>query len=105
MDAIWDLLYDHGADIVIAGHEHHYERFAPMDKAGARDDARGICSFVVGTGGRSHYGFGAILPTSEERNADTYGVLKLTLKADGYDWQFVPEAGKTFSDSGSGACH
>ncbi len=105
MASLWDLLYDHGADVVLAGHEHHYERFAPMDKAGARDDAPGIRSFLVGTGGRSHYGFGASLPTSEARNSDTYGLLKLTLMPDGYEWQFVPEAGKTYTDSGSAPCH
>jgi hypothetical protein len=59
----------------------------------------------VGTGGASHHGFGATRPNSEVRNSDTYGVLKLTLRTDGYDWQFVPEADKTFTDSGSGSCH
>jgi hypothetical protein len=60
---------------------------------------------VVGTGGRSHYPFGAPLAGSEVRNNDTYGVLALTLRSDGYQWQFVPEAGKSFTDSGSGNCH
>jgi hypothetical protein len=103
--AFWDALYDFGAEIVLNGHEHHYERFAPMDPSGDRDDQAGIRQFVVGTGGSGHYGFGTILPNSEARNANTYGVLKLTLHASGYDWQFVPEAGKSFADSGSAACH
>jgi hypothetical protein len=65
---------------------------------------RGIREFVVGTGGRSHYGFDPPEPNSEVRNSDTYGVLKLTLGAGSYGWQFLPEAGKTFTDSGSGTC-
>jgi hypothetical protein len=65
----------------------------------------GLREIVVGTGGGGHYGFGTILPTSWIRNSDTYGVLKLTLRLDGYDWKFVPVAGKTFTDSGSTNCH
>jgi hypothetical protein len=90
---------------VLSGHNHNYERFAPVDPAGQLDTARGIRQFVAGTGGESHYLFGAIQPNSEVRNSDTFGVLKLTLKASGYDWQFVPEAGRTFTDTGSGTCH
>jgi hypothetical protein len=102
---LWTALYEAGADVVLAGHEHNYERFARLDPAGQPDDARGIRQFVVGTGGRSHYGFGAALPGSEVRNANTYGVLALTLRATSYQWQFVPEAGKSFTDSGSANCH
>lgn len=69
------------------------------------DRSRGIRQFVAGMGGISHYSFGAIEPNSEVRNADTYGVLKLTLHTNPYDWQFIPEAGKTFTDSGTTACH
>ena len=79
--------------------------FAPQTPTGVADPVRGIREFVVGTGGRSHYPFGAILPNSEVRNNDTYGVVVLHLKPQGYEWQFVPEAGKTFSDSGVSACH
>ncbi|HET7272746.1 MAG TPA: metallophosphoesterase, partial [Rubrobacter sp.] len=103
--AIWDMLYAYNADVVVAGHNHNYERFAPQDQNGNRDDARGIREFVAGTGGESHQGFGTILPNSEIRNSDTYGVLKLTLHAGSYDWQFVPVAGKTFTDSGTAGCH
>jgi acid phosphatase type 7 len=101
----WDALYAAGADVVLSGHDHDYERFAPQTSSGAPDPARGIREFVVGTGGRSHRAFGTIRANSEVRNSDTYGVLKLTLHPSSYDWQFVPEAGKTFSDSGSASCH
>lgn len=101
----WQALYDHNADVVLNGHEHSYERFAPQTPAGAADATRGIREFVVGSGGRSHYGFGTIRANSQARNSDAFGVLRLTLRPAGYDWQFVPEPGKTFADSGSGACH
>lgn len=102
---LWLTLQDYGVEIALAGHEHDYERFAPQTATGQRDDARGLREFVVGTGGKSHYSFGSILPNSEVRNSNTYGVLKLTLRAGSYEWQFVPEAGKSFTDSGSGTCH
>lgn len=102
---IYKRLYDAGADVVLAGHDHIYERFGPLDPSGEPDPARGIRNFVVGTGGRSHYAFSFQLASSEARNADTYGVLKLTLRDSGYTWEFVPEAGKTFTDSGSDDCH
>jgi hypothetical protein len=102
---LWDALYDGDADVVIVGHEHTYERFAPQTPAGVADPARGLRQFVVGTGGKSHYDFGTPLATSEVRNATTYGVLKLTVDADSYAWEFVPVAGQTFTDSGSTACH
>jgi len=105
MKPIWQALYDLGADVVLSGHEHNYERFAPQDPNGTRDDARGIREFVVGTGGKSHYGFAAILPTSEVHNSTTFGVLQLTLHPTSYDWRFVPEAGKSFTDAESDACH
>jgi hypothetical protein len=100
----WDALYAANADVVINGHDHNYQRYAPLTPSGVRDDARGLREFVVGTGGRSHYGIRA---DSRRQAADggTYGVLKLTLRTAGYDWQFLPEAGKTFSDSGSASCH
>ena len=105
MRPIWDSLYAAGAEMVLNGHDHDYERFAPQTPQGAADPAQGIREFVVGTGGRSHRPFGAVQPNSEVRNADTYGVLKLTLHPGSYEWQFVPEAGKTFTDSGTGECH
>jgi hypothetical protein len=103
--AIWQDLYNANADVVLSGHNHNYERFAPQNPSGQADPARGIRQFVAGTGGRSHYLFGTIQPNSEVRNSDTYGVLKLTLHSNSYDWQFVPEAGHNFTDSGTGSCH
>ena len=106
MKTLWDTLYRAGADVVINGHDHDYERFAPQDPDGKADKDRGIREFVVGSGGKdSHRTFGAVKPSSEARNDDSFGVLKLTLHAKSYDWEFVPEAGKTFKDSGSGTCH
>jgi hypothetical protein len=105
MGPIWQVLYDFNADIVLSGHNHQYERFAPQNPNGQPDPARGIREFVVGTGGAGHYKFGTIQRNSEVHNSDTYGVLKLTLHPGGYDWQFVPVAGATFIDSGHGTCH
>lgn len=101
----WDALYQYNADVILNGHEHVYERFAPQTPSAVADAARGIRQFTVGTGGRSHYTFGTIQPNSEVREGNTYGVLKLTLHSTGYDWQFVPVAGASFTDSGSGTCH
>jgi acid phosphatase type 7 len=103
---LWEILYHAGADVVINGHDHDYERFAPQDPAGNADPKHGIREFVVGSGGRStHRIFGAPQPNSEVRNANTFGVLKLTLHPKSYDWQFIPQEGKTFTDSGTGYCH
>ncbi|MGL5880420.1 MAG: metallophosphoesterase family protein, partial [Xenococcaceae cyanobacterium] len=92
-------------EVVLNGHDHDYERFAPQTPDAQADSTRGVRQFVVGTGGKSHYGFGKPEPNSEVRNADTYGVLMLTLHSNSYSWQFVPEAGKSFTDSGSDKCH
>lgn len=105
LDPLWQTLYDAGVDLALAGHDHTYERMAPQNPSGAADATFGIREFVVGTGGGSHDGFATPLPTSEVRAGDTFGVLKLTLRSNAYEWQFVPEAGKTFTDSGSGTCH
>ena len=105
ISAFWQALYDYNAELVLNGHDHDYERFAPQDPDGRADSKRGIREFVVGTGGKSHREFGLPKPNSEIRNNDAYGVLKLTLKPTGYNWQFLPEAGKTFTDSGCGSCH
>jgi hypothetical protein len=104
MRPIWQALYEYGADVVLNGHEHNYERFEPQDPAGNADPARGIRQFVVGTGGMSHYSFGSPVTNSAVRNSGTYGVLKLTLHASSYSWEFVPEAGETFTDSGTAPC-
>jgi len=82
-----DALYAANADVIINGHDHHYERFAPQDPSGNLDSSRGIAEFVVGTGGKnSHRVLVASKPNSEVRQADTFGVLKLTLHAESYDW-------------------
>jgi hypothetical protein len=104
MGALWRALVDGGVDVALAGHDHDYERFAPMDGVGKADPARGMRSFVVGTGGRSFYTFEKVHATSEVRNGNTYGVLKLTLHPTSYDWEFVPVEGGTFRDSGSASC-
>ncbi len=103
-ETLWQVLFNAGAELVLNGHEHNYERFAPMNADG-QPDPQGMREFVVGTGGRDHYGFGTLLPTSEVHDSTSYGVLKLTLRPDGYEWQFIPVAGGTFTDSGSAACH
>jgi len=102
---LFQALYDHNADVVVTGHNHNYERFAPMTPSGAVDNTRGIRHFVNGAGGSSHYNFTSVAANSQARNADTYGVLKFTLHSSSYDWAFVPEAGKTYTDSGTTACH
>jgi len=102
---LFQALYDAHADVVVGGHDHDYERFAPQNPDGAADPAHGIREFVVGTGGKNHRPFGESKPNSEVRDATAFGVLKLTLKPKSYDWQFIPEAGKSFTDSGTGACH
>jgi hypothetical protein len=102
---LWQALYDAGAEIVISGHDHDYERFAPQDAEGSLDAARGIREFVVGTGGRSTRPFTTPKANSEVRDTGTFGVLKLTLRPGAYEWRFVPVEGRTFTDSGAGSCH
>jgi len=102
---LWDALYAAGAELVLVGHDHDYERFAAQTPSGSADATRGIREFVVGTGGKEHYSISSTKPNSQVHNTDTYGVLRLTLHADSYDWRFVPEAGKTFTDSGTSSCH
>jgi hypothetical protein len=104
---IWTPLYNAGVDIVLAGHDHNYERFAPQTPNGTLDTSYGIREFVVGTGGRNVSSQGTVKPNSEVRNFNTFGVLKLTLSPGAYQWQFLPIPGSTsgFSDSGSGKCH
>jgi len=103
--AFWQDLYDAHADLILAGHEHSYERFAPQNPEGSSDPDHGIREIVVGTGGRSHTPLGYAKPNSEIRDDKTYGVLKLTLSPGKYRWQFLPVPGKAFRDSGGGTCH
>jgi hypothetical protein len=104
-DAFWQDLYAGGADVVLDGHDHDYERFAPMRPDGTADPVKGIREFVTGTGGDSQYRFHAVVPGSEIRIEHVYGVLDLTLRPGAYDWRFVPEPGAQSTDSGSATCH
>jgi acid phosphatase type 7 len=103
--AFWEALYAAGADLVLSGDAHDYERFAPQDPQGNFDPARGIRQFVVGTGGVFFTGWSTLKPHSEVRQNDTFGVLFLTLRPGSYEWRFAPEAGAAFTESGSGVCH
>ena len=103
--SFWNLLYANNADLILTGHDHIYERFAPQDPNGNLDLVRGIPEFVVGTGGANHTSLVSIAANSIVQNTSTFGILKLTLHDTSYDWQFIPEAGKTFTDSGTASCH
>ena len=104
--AFYEALYEAYADVVVNGHDHVYERFAPQSPTGVRDDVQGLRQFTVGTGGSSLSGSGGpLLPNSETRNTQAWGVLKLTLRASSYDWEFLPGTGQVYSDAGSGVCH
>jgi hypothetical protein len=101
---LWQLLYEAGADVVLAGHQHNYERYAPQKPDGSADPSFGIRQFVVGTGGTGLSPLDTPSATRVIGNDTSYGVLKLTLYPSSYDWQFLPAAGSTFTDSGTGAC-
>jgi hypothetical protein len=102
---LFTALYNGGADVLLVGHQHIYERFRPQSPSGAAA-ANGVRQFIVGTGGKSTTALASPAPTgAESRSTGTFGVLKLTLHPTSYDFQFVPEAGKTFSDTGTQACH
>lgn len=101
--AFWVALYEAGVDVVLNGHDHNYERFAPQDPS-AQADPNGIREFVVGTGGTGQRGFSKIQPNSEVRATDSWGVLQFTLHETSYDWQFIPIAGQNFQDNGSANC-
>jgi hypothetical protein len=103
---LWQDLYNHNVDLIVNGHAHNYERFAPQDANGNLDTARGIIEVVAGTGGEGHYSFNSTAaPNSLVRNSDTFGVFQLTLHQSSFDWKFIPVAGMTFTDSGTQACH
>ena len=101
----WQALYDAGAELVLNGHEHLYERFAPQTPAQGADAAAGIRQFTVGTGGRTLVPVGTVQPNSQVLHTGTYGILQLTLGAGTYAWEFVPVAGASFTDQGTGTCH
>ena len=103
---LWQILFNAGADLIVNGGAHNYERFAPQDPNGNLNTTNGIVEIVAGTGGESHASFDTTTAAnSVVRNSTTYGVLQLTLHATSYSWQFVPVAGQTFTDSGIQACH
>src|SRR5919107_2496575 len=102
---LWDALYAADADVVLNGHDHNYQRFAPQDPNGKADPEGGIREFVVGTGGRSHYSILGPIANSELYNDETYGVSKLTLRPEGYQWRFITVGGGTFTDSRRGGFH
>jgi hypothetical protein len=93
------------ADLILNGHAHNYERYTPQTPTGAVDNTRGIREFIVGTGGRSLRPIATKDLNSEVADWSTFGILKMTLRASSYSWDFVPVAGGSFSDSGSGSCH
>jgi hypothetical protein len=101
---LFQALYDANADVVLTGHDHDYQRWKPLDPNGVADATRGIREFVVGTGGIGFYTLGSSALV-ESQNTGTYGVLKMTLRASSYSWEFIHEAGKTFTDSGTTSCH
>lgn len=102
---LWNVLYQGGVDVALNGHEHIYERFAAQTPQGVRDDRYGIRQFTVGTGGSNHTKIASVQPNSEVREDGVFGVLKMTLHAESYSWEFVSEQGARFTDTGSADCH
>ena len=103
---LWQAVYDYGAELVLVGHDHHYERFAPQNGSGQADAAHGVREIIVGTGGASFTSAGSTAAANSEiRNGSTFGVLKLRLHQTSYDWHFVPAGGGTFTDSGTSPTH
>ena len=104
MQPFWQILYNAHVDIVLNGHDHIYERFAPQNANGGAA-SNGIREFIVGTGGENHGGINSVAANSVVRDTTTFGVLKLTLHSGSYDWSFIPD-GKSgnFTDSGSASC-
>ena len=105
MRPLWQILYDANADVVLSGHDHDYERFAPQTAAGALDRVRGLREFVVGTGGRSLYSFATVRPNSELRQSQYFGDLVLTLHPGWYQWKFQMGSDPWWADWGSADCH
>jgi hypothetical protein len=103
--ALYQALYDAGADVLVVGHDHDYERFSPQSPAGAADSARGIREFVVGSGGGELYRFGTPQPNSVFRYDADWGVLRLSLVPRGYAWRYLGVGGGKVIDAGTGSCH
>jgi hypothetical protein len=104
-EPFWQLLYDDGAEIVLNGHDHNYQRYAPMTSTGTRNESQGIREFIVGTGGKNLTAVNSSGTNRQAAEDGTYGVLQLTLGDGSYDWRFVPESRGGFTDSGSASCH
>ena len=102
---LWQALYEYGVDVYLAGHDHHYERFAPQRPDGVADPEHGVRQFVVGTGGRSITPFRTILPNSEVQDTSSFGVLSMQLGPTGYQWKFLASGGMPLGDSGTATCH
>jgi len=102
---LWQALYEYGVDVYLAGHDHHYERFAPQRPDGVSDPEHGVREFVVGTGGRSITPFRTVLPNSEVQDTTSFGVLSMRLGPNSYQWKFLSSAGLPLADSGSATCH
>ena len=106
MKPIWQVLYNGGVSVVLNGHDHHYERFAPQTPDGVADPVHGIREFIVGTGGgRGLHPLPYIAANSEVRTNTVYGVLKLTLHLSSYTWEFIPTKSDVFADAGTESCH
>jgi acid phosphatase type 7 len=104
MKDIWQTLYGASVDVVVNGHDHHYERFAPQNPDGKAEPKRGIREFVVGTGGAELRELATVRPNSEVQNTATYGVIKFVLQPKSFSWEFIPIQGSTFMDKGTQAC-
>lgn len=105
VSAFWDALYEADAELVVNGHDHLYERFAPQAPNGSLDSDRGIRQITVGTGGRSLYSVKHLKSHSVFRQTSTFGVLKLTLSPTRYAWQFVAAPSGRVLDRGEATCH
>jgi chitodextrinase len=104
--SFWNALYAAHADVILSGHDHIYERFAPQNASAQLDTVNGIREFIAGTGGNNHTSIATVAANSLVRDTTTFGVLELTLHPGSYAWQFVPDTGSgSFTDSGSATCH
>jgi hypothetical protein len=99
------MFYNSGGEVMLTGHSHFYERFAPMDSNGTLNETKGVRQFVVGTGGKNVYQPNSIQPNSLVRDGKTFGALKLVLNSNNYEWKFQPIVGQTFTDAGTDVCH
>src|ERR1051325_4323819 len=110
----WDTLYAHGADVILSGHEHNYERFAPQTPDSVADPVNGIREFVAGIGGGGYDTLATTTRANSEVSTTEHGVLKLTLTPGFYHWAFIPTAGPLGEQdpspfalpvSGTASCH